>query len=155
MLLVLISGVLLFFSSCEKEDLMSRPPKKMKITGITLDSAYQISNPMSFLVKVQSSTVNFQTTLYNLPFSDRPWYPAGVWQGLNETFDVSSEITISVFFQLPGNTQLFPLGNYSVFKFRPDNKMGNTLNSSPSFLSFVNSSPGVDPTKVTLSVIWE
>jgi hypothetical protein len=141
---------------CKKDDTEKAPPAptQMKIVGISLDSAFQISNPMSFVVKVQSSSTVFQTTPYNLPFSNQPWYPSGTWQGLNETFDVSSQITMSVYFQLPGSSQLYPEGDYSVFNFRPDNMMGATKNTSPTTLSFTNTSPGAVPTKITLSVIW-
>jgi hypothetical protein len=151
-------GFTLIIGSCKK-NCSTTPsivqPTKMKITGINLDSAFQISNPMSFVIKVQSSTVSFQTSSYYLPFSNSPWYPSGIWQGLDQTFDVASQITISVFFQLPGSSQLYPEGNYSVFNFRPDNKIGTTLNNSPSTLSFINSSPGVVSTKITISVIWQ
>lgn len=146
-----------FIVSCKKDQATMTPkaPTQMKITGITLDSAFQISNPMSFVITIQSSSNSYQTPSYYLPFSNAPWYPSGTWQGLNQIFDVSSQITMTVFFQLPGSSQLFPEGNYSVFNFRPDNKMGNTPSNSPSTISFINSSPGIVSTKITLSVIWQ
>ncbi|MBS1598397.1 MAG: hypothetical protein JST75_09225 [Bacteroidetes bacterium] len=155
--LLIFGAAFILIASCQKNTSTSKlsTPVSMEITGVTLDSAFQISNPMSFIITFQSSTLSFQTTPYDLPISNSAWYPSGTWQGLKQTFDVTSQITMTVYFKLPGSQELYPEGNYSVFNFRPDDRMGTTPNNSPSTISFMNTAPGVVSTKITLSVIWQ
>ena len=129
-------------------------PTTLKIVGITLDSAFQVTNPMYFKVTVQNSANSFSTTPYYLQPAPAPWYPAGIWNGLDYEFGVQTSVTVTVYFELGPNAQDEAEYN-STFTFMPNSYFPQALTSYPSTITFVGGNPAPDQTKITLSVVWK
>ena len=144
--------ILISLISCRKTSPSAMHYTSMNIVGIKIDSIYQVSNPISYLVNTTSNTNSYQTTLFQLPYSNGNVYPDGVWNNLNYRFNVQSTITLSVNFEFPASNQTF-LAPYSTFTFVPATYISNSKDV-PQTISLV-SNAGPDETHITLTLNWK
>ena len=156
--LILAALSLLFIMSCNKDKSpINSAPTKMIIHGITLDSAFQISNPMSFKVVIQNPYNSITTPFYDIPTSNTAWYPCGAWLGYNEVFESNTPIKINVYFSIGGGSQVYALP-YGEINFTPKDKVGSSVKNSPiniTLKQLMPPEPGSVSTQITLSVTWE
>jgi hypothetical protein len=147
---LLILTILNPFYSCSKKK--DSKPRTIVIQNIVIDSCFQVSNPISYLVNIANSTITYQTTVYDIPFSNTEFFPSGIWTNLNYEFDCNSSITFKIYFKLPSNNQIFEEA-YGTFILNPTDYQSGS-NADLSTIIFIGN-PGPNQTKLTLSILWK
>ncbi len=78
-------------------------PSTCYIQSVIIDSTPEISTPISFFVTLANlRDTPYQTSFYNIPFSNTPVYPSGVWNNLNYQVPLENIATIEIYYELPG-----------------------------------------------------
>lgn len=130
--------------------------KSMTINTLTIDSAFEVSNPLYFVVTLQPNGGLLNTlSPYYLPYSNAEVLPAGYWNAINLTTSIQTPINIDVYFRFPNSDANNPEGSngLSVFTLTPGNYI-NGNNAYPSTISLVNGA-GIGETKLTFNVTWQ
>ena len=138
------------FLGCSKKH--DSKPKTLIIQNIVIDSCFQVSNPISYLVNIASSNKTYETSLYDIPFSNTEFFPSGIWTNLNYQFDFNSSISFQIYFKFPGDNQVFEEA-YGAFSLNPADYQSGP-NAYPPKIVFIGN-PGVNQTQLTLVVLWK
>ena len=141
------------FLACRKNGGQAKAVSSFTIKAITLDSAYQVTNPMSFFITLVSNDTSYRTTDYWEWISNSAWYPTGVWTDLRYRFLTRSVIILKLYFKVPGIDQAYEEAN-STFYLTPDD-YGRTNPAYPPQITLIGKPGDPNSTKITLTVSWE
>ncbi|GAB3931035.1 hypothetical protein GCM10028827_27100 [Mucilaginibacter myungsuensis] len=139
-------------ANVEKQILIG--PTKMTITSLSIDSAVEVANPMYFFASVTSEQNSIILGDYYLPPSATKYYPKAAWS-YKQTIALHSDMTIKLFYKLPGDSKSYPAGanGTNTFTFKPVELTEKNTNY-PARASLINGS-GATQNKISMWLTWE